>query len=116
MTPKNDLVFLEHILDSINAIGSFSKGLSVQKLVSNRLRQSAIVREIEIIGEAAKNISSGFKEKHQEVNWKEIVGTRDKIIHHYFGVNMNIIWEIITKDLPVLKKQVKGIIDDLRVV
>lgn len=109
MNSKNDAAFLEHMLDSINAIESFSRGLSRENLISNRLKQSAIVREIEIIGEAAKNISENLKEKYKEVNWKEIVGTRDKIIHHYFGVDMNIVWDIINKDLPVLKKQIKEI-------
>ncbi len=114
MNSKEDFVFLEHMLDSINAVESFSRGLSMEKLISNRLKQSAIVREIEIIGEAAKNISENLKEKHKEVNWKEIVGTRDKIIHHYFGVDMNIVWDIISKDLPVLKKQIVGIRDNLK--
>ncbi len=109
MIPKNDLLFLEHILESINAIEKFSKGLSPEKLISNRLKQSAIVREIEIIGEAAKNISESLKDGYKEVKWRDIAGTRDKMIYHYFGVNMNIVWGIITEDLPILKKQIADI-------
>ncbi len=65
MTEKDDLAFIEHILESINAIENFSKNLSKEELVSNRLKQSAIIREIEIIGEAVKNISENLKEKYQ---------------------------------------------------
>ncbi len=111
---KDDLAFIEHILDSINAIEKFSKNLKKEKLISDRLRQSAIVREIEIIGEAVKNISESLKNKHREIGWKEIVGTRDKMIHHYFGVDLNTIWDIIKIDLPDLKDKIlkikKGLI------
>ena len=110
MSEKGDVVFLEHILDSIEAIGQFSKNITKQDLVSNRLKRSAIVREIEIIGEAVKNISQNLKHKHKEIAWKEIAGTRDKMIHHYFGVDVNIIFDIIKKDLPKLKKQIQHIL------
>jgi len=106
MTKKKDLIFIEHILESINAIEDFSKGLTKEKLISSRLKQSALVREIEIIGEAAKNVSNNLKEKYNEIVWKEIVGTRDKMIHHYFGVDLDIVLGIIKYDIPILKKQV----------
>ena len=114
MTEKNDLTFIEHILESINAIKEFSKDTPKEELISSRLKQSAIVREIEIIGEAVKNISESLKNKHKEVEWKEIIGTRDKMIHHYFGVDLNIVWEIIKKDLPILGKQIKKIKEELK--
>jgi len=113
MTSKDDLVFIEHILDSINAIKEFSKNLSKEELISNRLKHSAIIREIEVIGEAVKNISENLKNKNQEIEWKEIAGTRDKMIHHYFSVDLNIIWGIIKKDLPILEKQIKKIKKEL---
>ena len=105
MKKKDDIVFIEHVLDSINAIKRFSKSMSKEELISTRLKQSAIVREIEIIGEAVKNISESLKNKHKEIEWKEIIGTRDKMIHHYFGVDLNIIWGIIKSDLPTLEKK-----------
>ncbi|HLD15231.1 MAG TPA: DUF86 domain-containing protein [Candidatus Nanoarchaeia archaeon] len=105
MTEKNDLVFIYHILDSINAIEEFSRGLSKEELISNRLRQSAIIREIEVIGEAVKNISKNLKKKHEKVEWKRTAAARDKMIHHYFGIDLDIIWNIIKLDLPLLKKQ-----------
>lgn len=103
---KDDLIFIEHILDSVNAIEKFSKGINKDNLISDRLRQSGIVREIEVIGEAVKNISESLKNKHREIEWKEIVGTRDKMIHHYFGVDLNIVWDIIKINLPDLKEKV----------
>jgi len=115
MNKKDDLVFVEHILDSINAIEDFSKGISREEITSNRLKQSAIVREIEIIGEAVKNISQDLKDKHKEVEWVKIAGTRDKMIHHYFGVNPDIIWAIVKDDLPVLKNKIIKIKKDLEI-
>ena len=106
MNERDDLVFVEHILDSIKDIEKFSLGLTRERLSSNRLKQNAIVRSIEIIGEATKNISEYTKNKNKEIKWKEIIGTRDKMIHHYFGVDLNVVWRIIKEDIPMLKKQI----------
>ncbi len=113
MNNKEDVIFIKHILESINAIDEFSKNMDKEELISNRMKQSAIVREIEIIGEAIKNISDNLKEKYSSIPWKEIVGTRDKMIHHYFGVDLNIVWNIIKKDLPDLKEKIQKIKKDL---
>ncbi|MBS3100176.1 DUF86 domain-containing protein [Candidatus Pacearchaeota archaeon] len=109
MTDKSDLVFIEHILESINAIGGFSENLNREELSLNRLKQSAIVREIEIIGEAVKNISDNLKNTHKKIEWREIAGTRDKMIHHYFGVDLDIVWNIIKVNLPELKAKIVNI-------
>ncbi len=111
---KNDLVFLEYILKSIEAIKKFSKNIDRNELDLNRLKQSAIVRELEIIGEAVKNISLNLKSKYENIAWKEIVGTRDKMIHHYFGVDLDIVWNIIKKDLPILEKQIKEVKNEIK--
>jgi len=105
MTQKDDYIFIEHILTSIDAIEEFSKSLNKDNLYKDRLRQSAIIREIEIIGEAIKNISKSTRDKYSAVHWKEISGTRDKMIHHYFGIDLEIVWEIIKFGLPELKTQ-----------
>ena len=110
---KDDLIFIKHILDSIDAIERFSKNLTKEKLIKNRLKQSAIVREIEIIGEAVKNMSDKLKYNHSEIEWKEIAGTRDKMIHHYFGVDLDIVLGIIKHDIPILKKQISKIKEDI---
>ena len=113
MNKKDDLVFIKHILESIEAIGEFSKGLSREELASSRLKQSAIVREIEIIGEAIKNVSTKLKNKNKDIEWKAIAGTRDKMIHHYFGVDLDIIFSIVKKEIPILKKQILRIKKDI---
>ena len=113
MTQKDDFVFIEHILESIGAVQEFSKNLTKDGLVKDRLRQSAIIREIEVIGEAVKNISKSIKDKYRDVQWREISGARDKMIHHYFGIDLQIIWEIVKIGLPELKKQMLKIKDDL---
>jgi uncharacterized protein with HEPN domain len=114
MNQKNDFVFIEHILESIKAIEKFSKKMTKNDLLKNRLRQSAIIRELEIIGEAVKNISKPIKEKYKEVQWKEISEARDKMVHHYFGIDLEIIWEIIKIELPELKSQMLKIKSNLK--
>ena len=109
MNKKEDSIFIKHIKDSIGAVEEFSKRLSKEELISNRLKQSAIVREIEVICEAAKNVSKNFKDKYNKIPWKDIIGTRDIMIHRYFGVDLDVVWNIIKKDLPQLKKQLQEI-------
>ncbi len=108
---KDPLIFIEHILESIKNIEDFSKGLSKDSLVKNRLNQSAIIRELEIIGEAVMNISNDFREKYPGIEWSKIAATRNKIIHNYFGIDFNIIWDIIKEDAPRLKKDIQEILE-----
>jgi len=107
---KSPLVFIKHILDNIEDIESFTEKVSKEEFFGNKEKQNAVVRSLEIIGEASKNVSGDFKEKYKDIEWREIIGTRDKIIHHYFGVNLDIIWDIIKIDLPVLKRKLKRLI------
>jgi uncharacterized protein with HEPN domain len=112
---KRDLnLFIRDILESINAIEEFSKNINKKELISNRLKQSAIIREIEIIGEAAKNIPNSFREKYPNIQWHEIAGMRDVIIHGYFRVDLDAVWNVIKKDLPILKKQMQKIKKDMQ--
>ncbi len=113
MSEKNDLIFIKHIIESISAIDEFSKNMDKEELVSNRMKQDAIVREIEIIGEAIKNISDNLRKKYSSIPWKDIAGTRDKMIHRYFGVDLNIVWNIIKKELPELKEKIQKIEKEL---
>ena len=72
--------------------------------------QDAVIRNMEIVAEAVKNIPGEFKKKHSEIEWKKIAGMRDKIIHFYFGVNWEIVWDVIRNKLPDLKRKIKSII------
>ena len=106
-------LFIDDILSSINAIEEFSKGMDKKDMISDRLKQSAIVREIEIIGEAVKNISEDIKSKYKEIEWRKIAGMRDVIIHSYFRIDLDAVWNVIKKDFPTLKKQMNLIKKDL---
>ena len=106
---RDSTLFLEDILESIKAIEDFSKVMKKEDLLSDRLKQSAIVREIEIIGEAVKNIPDSFTSKHPKIPWGKIAGMRDIVTHRYFRVDLDAVWNVIKKDLPVLKKQIQKI-------
>ena len=108
---KEPLIFIKHILQNIEDIETFSKGLSKGNLERDILKQKAIIRSVEIIGEAVRNLPDSFKKKHSEIPWRDIIGTRDKMIHHYFGVDLDIVWNIIKKDIPELKNNIKDILE-----
>lgn len=106
---KDDLAYIEHILDCIRKIREFTSGLSLKDFSVNELVQDAVIRNIEIIGEASKKISSDTKQIYYEIPWKEIAGMRDKLIHDYLGVDVEVVWRTITEDIPTLEKQIKEI-------
>ena len=101
---KDDLIFIEHILDSINKIEKYVLKISVGEFVDNELIQDAVIRNFEIIGEATKHLNENFRDKHPEVPWKKITGMRDILIHDYLGIDIYSVWDTIKKDLPELKK------------
>jgi len=107
---KDPKIFLKHILESIEEIEGFIKEISEEEFSRDVKTQDAVVRRIEVIGEAVKNLPLAFRKKYSEVEWREIAGTRDKLIHHYFGIEMSIVWATCKKDLPKLKKQVSKIL------
>jgi uncharacterized protein with HEPN domain len=82
------------------------QGVSEEEFFGNKEKQYAVLRGLEIIGEATKNLSDELKTKSADIDWKNIAGMRDKLIHSYFGVNLPLVWETVKKDLPPLKKQV----------
>lgn len=100
---KDDSVYVLHILDSIKRIEGYLGNADNAAFRGNQLLQAAVCREIEIIGEASKHLSKGFKARHPEIPWKAVAGMRDKLIHDYFGVDYNAVWDTATKDLPSLK-------------
>ena len=110
---KEPEVFIEHIIENIKDIEDFSKGVAKKDFFENKEKQNAIIRSLEIIGEAVKNIPQKIKSKYSEVAWRGIAGTRDKITHHYFGIDLELIWKTIKENLPELKKQMLGIRKDL---
>jgi uncharacterized protein with HEPN domain len=107
----SQIEYLKHILDEIEYLLKHSKRLSLETFVKDETLQRAFVRSLEIIGEATKKLSSEIKAKYPDVGWKMIAGTRDKLIHDYFGVDFELVWDIVTAKIPVLKNQIKDILN-----
>lgn len=104
---KLNEAYLNHILDETNYLLQQTQGLTYNRFLKNETLKRAFARSFEIIGEAAKNISSDFKRKHKGIDWKGMVGMRDILIHRYFEVDCEILWNVIKEKLPELKTQVE---------
>jgi uncharacterized protein with HEPN domain len=105
--------YLNDILESIADINEFTKGMTFENFVRDRKTVKAVVRSLEIIGEAANKIPQNIWEKYPETPWQEIIGMRNKLIHEYFGTDLNIVWQTIEEDIVPLEKTVKKIFNDL---
>ena len=108
---KEDSVYLMHILDAVNDIDEFVKDMNKETFLSNKAIEYAVVRSIEIIGEASKHLSKKFREQHKDIPWEDICGMRDKLIHDYIGVDYSIVWQAIEKDIPSLKKKLVKVLN-----
>jgi uncharacterized protein with HEPN domain len=104
---KDPKIFLEHILESIDKIEKYVAEVNEQSFNENFLVIDAVVRNLEIIGEAARNLSDNFKVANSHIDWRDIVDFRNVLIHEYFGVNEDLVWKVVKKDLPELKKEVE---------
>lgn len=99
-------------MDSILLIEEYSKGISQAEFYTNRPLQDAIIRRLEIIGEAVKNLPAPFKTRHPEIPWKQIAGMRDILIHEYFDVDLSLTWRVVKQNIPSIKKQLSLILTD----
>jgi uncharacterized protein with HEPN domain len=109
---KNYKEYARHIGDEIRYIVDHAKGLDYNDLVNDPTLMRAMVRSIEVIGEAAKKIPDEIKARYPDIEWKKIAGTRDVLIHHYFSVDYEILWDIITNKIPGLSKTINTMLDD----
>ena len=106
MSERNDNVYLQDIVDSIQAIEAYTLDITEHDFIDNQLLQDAVTRRFEIIGEAATHMSDSFKDKHPSIEWRLMGDMRNKLIHEYFGANPITIYQTIQKDLPGLKAKI----------
>lgn len=106
---KDDIAYIDHILLCISKIQEYTKDLQQTDFNKNEMLQDAVIRNIEIIGEATKKISSDLKSQYGEIPWKEMSGMRDKLIHDYLGVDIDVVWRTVQEDIPLIKSLIQSI-------
>lgn len=110
---KDQFVFIHHIDDAISSIETYKQDVKTyEEFVSDKKTQDAIIRKLEIVGEAMNHIDSGFLAKYPHIDWKGPINLRNIISHEYFNLNLKTIWKIFNEELPALKSQVKEILKD----
>ena len=109
---KEMRVFLEDIKESVERIEEYTQGMSKEHFMEDIQTQDAIIRRLEIIGEAVKNIPEDFRSKYPDIPWKQVAGMRDVLIQGYFGVNLERVWAVVKRDLPELKPKVLRILEE----
>jgi uncharacterized protein with HEPN domain len=107
---RDERLYLEDILEAAKSIETFLKNHTKEDLVASDLLQSAIIQKFSVIGEASSRISRGLKSRFPQVEWRKIIGIRNIMVHAYFAVDWNLIWETVNVDLPVLIEQIDEII------
>ncbi len=110
---KDDKIYLKHILDAISQIQEYTHRMSHDEFVNKKMVQDAVIRQIEIIGEATKQLSQELLKKYDQVPWKKMAQMKDKLIHYYMGVDIEIVWATVKKDIPALKDEIENILRNL---
>jgi uncharacterized protein with HEPN domain len=105
--------FIQDILDCINHVEKFTQGMRFGNFVKDTKTVYAVVRAIEIIGEATRNIPKSIKEKYPEVPWIKMAGMRNRLIHEYFGIDLEILWEVAKRDVPKLKPVIQKVLKNM---
>lgn len=113
MRRKNHKLFIEDILGAVDKIERYIEDLSYEKFLKNDMVVDAVVRNLEVIGEAAKNIPEDTKKQYPDIPWKRIIGLRNIAVHEYFGIDLSIVWEIITSNLPETKPKILTMLKNL---
>jgi uncharacterized protein with HEPN domain len=111
---RDPTLYLKDIMEAIEAIERFTEGIDFKTFSQDDMRSSAVIRKFEIIGEAAKHIPEPIKQKYPDIPWKGMAGFRDRLIHFYFGVKHELVWETIQVELPALKLRLKQILEELQ--
>ena len=109
---KHNLIYLKHIADESNFITNEIKNLTYESFVESEIQTRAFSRSLEIIGEAVKNLSTDFRDAHKDIDWRKISGMRDRLIHQYFSVDYDLIWDVVKNKLPAIKEKINLILQE----
>ncbi|MBM7624931.1 DUF86 domain-containing protein [Sporohalobacter salinus] len=109
---KNNQLYLNDILNAIIKIKEFTKGMDLENFLKNEMAQSAVIRKLEIVGEAANKVSKDLRNEYDNIPWGEIIGTRNKLIHDYSGVDIILVWNIVNQELDILEENLRKIFKD----
>ena len=110
MSKRNAFLLLDDIIESVNKIKNYVKNLTYDEFIDDSKTVDAVIRNFEIIGEAAKRLPEEFKLKNDQINWFRIIGFRNRVVHDYMGIDFEIVWTIINKDLDSLSDEIKMIL------
>ena len=113
MSKRVDIYFLNDIKEAMQRIENYIGDMDYQHFLKDLKTQDAVLRNLEIIGEAVKNVSYEMKREYSDIDWKSIAGMRDKIIHFYFGVNWDIVWSAVKEKVPEFKLKIEKILEEM---
>lgn len=112
MSERKDSELVADILEAITRISGYTANMNYEAFLTDTKTQDAVIRNLEIIGEAAKKVSPQLRDQSSELPWRSMAGLRDRLIHDYFGVNVDIVWQIVSSDLAALVEPLKAMICD----
>ncbi len=107
---KDAKILIGHILEACGKIREYIKGMDEKAFLADNMARDAVLRNIEIIGEAAKGVTYDFRSKHMEIEWKEMAGMRDRIVHAYFEIDWKLVWETASKNVPELEEKIRKLV------
>ncbi len=110
MSERQDADYLGDIVEAMERIVEYTSGMTCEQFMADRKTQDAVIRNLEVVGEATKSLPTDWRNQYHDIPWKGLAGVRDKMIHHYFGLNYDIVWTIASEEIPVLLPQVREVL------